>query len=332
MNNSYNVSSIRTRVLLALLVAGLLPVIVIFIFSQIMLRQSILTSEYDRMRLLSDQLTAQVEDRLMDVTEQFRDLLNNEEFVAFIDSAHVYSQSRELSRMLADYVAIYVYDTEGHLLHATSYDQYISIEFADWISDVMQGKIVLSGPHRDPDTGLLYLTVAGAYSGDHEDAERIVTAKIPFDEIMSPLKRVNMGARSQVVLLNKYGTILYHPRTELLLTAFHADISPYAWLEHPEGRYYTESGETFFYKSQLVKAHQMNVGKTWCLLITRPENEVYYLSQQEAHIHLVVFAVALLVIMLIGPVVESYFVSITYSCLKCCARGCRRRFDNPNSS
>ncbi len=260
-------SSIRNRVLIALLVAGLIPLLVILFITQTLTRRAIQESQYDQMSEFTEEVGRNVTGFVESAYRDLMSLTTNQIIRKRFDEVASWTETErqvEYEKFLAekqaefdravlgysDFYDITLYDSEGSYIASTSSPEIDNLGFRVDASvehaNAVAGKTNVSRP-RIRDSGEIpdeesppKIEIAFYLPLIQElDNSFVVHASFKFGKIWGFLDAAQMGLTGHFVLLDSFNNVLYHPNKPRIFdpAKFDGSNSVDHWLSNPIGIY-----------------------------------------------------------------------------------------------
>ncbi len=280
-------SSIRNRVLIALLVTGLIPLLVILFITQTLTRRAIQESQYDQMSEFTEEVGRNVASFVENASRDLTNLTTNQIIRKRFDEVASWTEAErevEYERFLAekqaefdrvllsysDFFDITLYDLEGSYIASTSSPEIDnlgfriddSVEHANAVAgkaNVSRARIPDSGEIPDegsaPDIEIVF-SLPVSQGGDNLF---VVHASLNFGKIWGSLDAARMGETGHFVLLDSLNNALYHPNRSRIFdpAKFDGENSVSHWLSKPIGFY-----EKYVYTAQPLNPYGSVFGQS----------------------------------------------------------------------
>jgi signal transduction histidine kinase/CheY-like chemotaxis protein/HAMP domain-containing protein len=272
-------NTIRGRLLTAMMMTGLVPLIVVLVPLGTVLKRNLLEQEEEKLAETSRQLgrlVAEVTDRTARqlASLQSNPLLSDPRG----DLAVKLEEMHRLVRIYEVYSDISLYDSEGFLLGSTSEDHPSFREYSDWFRNAIKGKVSLSHPQRVLGKEGLYLTVYLPIEGQEDEespSERqVLKARLSFGRIISILGDGSLSSGNTVYLLDALGNRLSGGNPELHMEKFDVDLDPRFWFEQGIGTYQMPDGTNHLFAREVLPPSVTNADSPWIVLAMKPMEEV----------------------------------------------------------
>ena len=304
-------NTIRIRSLFAMMVAGILPLIIMFTMMHFVVRNAIRSSEEELIAEISDKLAQNVTAIMEGASNDLQSLATNP--VLSDPTRSDEERLREMQRLVGVYDAfsdISLYDRGGYLIDSTTEEEPIWREYSKWFNRARGGETAISAPLLEgADKEALRLSVYIPLFMDGNEVDNVVVARLSFQRVLNLLRSVRMGKSGRSVLLDEFGNLICHSDDEQLREKFDRRIAgssgtPF-WELSTEGEYQDPTGESFLYHSVRLSENDTKVGSEWFLLSLKPMAEVNSLLRQTVIISGVAFFLALVVAGVLSAIYSS---------------------------
>ena len=301
-----SLDSIRPRMLLALLVAGLLPLALIFISSHVLTRRALTESEYGKMQQLTDELGRGITRVMGHAAADLRLLAANPVLTSPFSRPEAFAREiRKIQSFYDLFSDITLYGTNGAALASTAGAAEDIDPEAAWFREVVAGG---KGMFMPPDVVSgepgLHIRAFFPVQREAQEVRCVVGARVSFQHVWSLLDGVKLGRDSYLVLLDEGGRVLWHPERSRILSPFDERVAGNYWQKHRRGIYTSDYGRREVYVATVLGAQETGVGKCWVLLGLRPLAEVVAVIEQERRLLYAIGAVTLGVIYLVGALLS----------------------------
>ncbi|MEM8955538.1 MAG: ATP-binding protein [Verrucomicrobiota bacterium] len=274
-------NSIRKRVLAALLLVGLLPLVIIFLTTQTLTSRALYESEHDKLSEIGNEVARQVAG-IMDNRARDLESLRSNPFL--VDpSATPEERLKEMERLVGVYdlfTDISLYDKSGNLVNSTTFVQPELVERSVWFTRALEGKVSISTPSALLGQPGLHLTVYLPVLSKTNNERHVIKARIPFASVWELLDSVVIGAGGAMILLDHSGNILSHRNKGLIYEKFDERFSHQFWRAHDNGTYTDPHGIPYTYVAIPLDEISTRVGTPWTLLAMQPASEVNAIVNQ----------------------------------------------------
>jgi two-component system, cell cycle sensor histidine kinase and response regulator CckA len=294
------VMSIRARLQIFMMIAGCVPLVVVFLTTHTLVGRAVMDSERDKASEIAAQLASHVAEVMDRAAGDLASLRGNPLLAG--DGGEDYSvHLREMQRLVGVYEAfsdISLYSTAGYLLVSTNEDHPAFQDYTTWFKDALAGRTVISHPQRRLGADGLFLVVYLPVLTEAGEVCKVLKARLSFRRVMNLLERDNPSRRGQVVLIDQWGNLLSGPPGRELLEKFDPAVPMARWLNAPPGEYLDPAGRAFLVAGEVLGRGETKVGSSWILLVMRPMEEVQAVMR-DARLTLL-FAALLMIVVAIG--------------------------------
>lgn len=112
---------------------------------------------------------------------------------------------------------IYTYDLTGKVTYTTA-ETIIDVSDRDYVKEVVNGNTILAEPSISKATGNFIAIVAAPIIKDNK-VVGFVAGGMPIDEVTEIVKNSKFGDTGYASLFSPNGTVIYHPKTEMIGTS-----------------------------------------------------------------------------------------------------------------
>lgn len=299
-------SSIRNRVLVALVCAGLVPLLIFFTVTQTITGRAIRESEFAKVGEISDGVTRGIETIMEGAWNDLQNLRTNPTLNHAESSPQAVGE--EFARITQSYgyfTDIILYDLNGHVVISKPHSQTsLERDRTLWLAAAKNGEVTVTNPEIPDDLEDLSLEVLYYFPVSQEEnkpEKYIVKAVFDFSRaIWSILDKAAFGISGHFVLIDGNDNILCHPERELVQTKFEEDSGISSWLNPGRG----EFGD-YLYVSKAIPHDFAHTGKDWSLIAFESLNEADALVHQSSKYLLFAGACTLFLAILSGLVLSN---------------------------
>lgn len=278
-------NSIRSRLLLSMMVTGLVPLIIVLVPLATVLQRNLQIKEEEKLADTARQLgrlVAEVTDRTA------RELSSLQSNPLLADPAGDLDEKLvemyRLVKIYEVYTDISLYDEEGFLLGSTAKEHPAFREYSDWFREALAGRIALSQPQRVLGKEGLYMTVflpVKPLDGAEDGApSQVIKARLSFARIMSLLEDGPVGGDGSVFLLDALGNTLSGRDPSRLMEKFDSAFPADQWVSDPIGRYTSPVGSEFLYATEVLPGSVTKLNSHWVVIALKPMAEVTAMMRQ----------------------------------------------------
>ena len=271
------VKTIRYRLLLALIGAGLIPSILILWITNRITATALEDTEISKIRSVGTEVARRVSSS-MEVAESSLEALRLNSTLTNSNTSvdEVVSEMRRQVGAYRRFSDITIYDPEGRMVGSTTEGSHPEpTDFTDWFARAKNTReMVVSHPHRIRGVDGLHIKVYIPVEVEGFDEPHVLKARIPFKKVWDRIEGSGLADRDEVVLLDKRGKILYNGNETDVLERFDQRLPNGFWAENPKGVYVDSAGIEKIYYASPIAAEQTKVGEAWILVTFVPQSEV----------------------------------------------------------
>lgn len=301
MSTSKSFAPIHRRVLVALLLSGLLPVVLISLSTQIFTRQAMLDYEYDKMSISSYEVARQIGETISDASLKLNALCSDPSLISSLVARKIPPQKTPGFQFFLDLFSdVTLFNVEGEAIYASTQAYLDHPYLSEGFRQALQGSLFCLPPHRVLGHTNLYISLFCPIRGENGAVEAVLGVGLSLDKIWQGIERGHLDESGSFVLLDACGNLLADTQPDRLLTKFAPTIPPGFWMERKRGLYLTDAQEELAYVSIPIDLRQSGVGQNWILLGLKPYRELLVLPRQEMRLHMAAASVTLVAILLVG--------------------------------
>ena len=268
--------TIGNRILLAVGVAGLLPLILVAVVNRTIISTELRNSEFEKYNEISLELAREVTSTMRSISEDLDSLSSNPRIAGA--SVSLEEKVHEMERLVNIYkfTDISLFDENGVMLGTTAKYVPDPVDMTRWRVRVASGDSAkeVSPPERLMDSEELCVSIYLPVEGALKRTGQVLKARVPFKDVWTILDEVKIGDRGVVVLLDSFGNILSHRDKNLILTKFD-DRYPFDfWERSPSGTYESKAGDKFSYVAKVLPKSSTRNGLPWVQLALIPSKEL----------------------------------------------------------
>lgn len=298
-------TSLRTSILVALLMVGLLPILVMLSASHLLLRRVFERSGKETIEVVVERVAHEIahyaEHAQRDVRQMLQRITGWDLGASPERYAEEMNRLRESSSLITD---LALYDADGELLLSTSEACRESVRYTEWFERALAGEFVVTAPMRLPGLTDLYICMYVRVGDVTNKLARVLVARTPFARIEETLRGIRVGRAGWMMLLDSRGNALYHPDPSQILRRPLGDRTAQWWHAHPQGLLRVEGDAPMLYAASVISSQFTGSGEPWFAIALRPYAEVLTPLQEYRR----VLALAALM-MLLAVIVVGVFVS-----------------------
>ena len=294
----HKASTIRTRILGGYLIAGLLPVLGLFMVYETLNSRAIRQAEFDKMAELTSEVSRQIATIMERAASDMESMATNPRILNPDSSTEEkLSEMDRLIRIYRFFSEITLHDAQGFALGSARGSHTGARDRSKWFMDALhQGRRSVTSPFRMINQPGLFVSV---YIPLGAPATHVVTATVRFDEVWKLLDGVEIGKDGQMFLMDEYGTLLAHSDKSRILTPFDSNHPLDKWWSDPRGTYQHEDVD-YLYTSRLLTGEETQVGQPWTLVCLEPVHEVDAILAGNRNVQILAAGTGLLFVLLLG--------------------------------
>lgn len=266
--------SIRTRILVGFVIAGLLPLIGVLVVSETRNREALRKSEFQKIHELGEEAVRQIAGVMSRAAAELDGIATNPILADPAQTVEIKLQ--EMTRLVEAhrfFHGLTLFSSSGFFLGSTVPNHAGERDRSRWLRKATRsGLKSITSPHRVIGEEGLFLTVYIPL-GESSEPKQVATARFPFLEIERIVQHITPGKDGEVVLIDEFGNQLAGQDRRDGLSRFDAAIPAGRWLEEEKG-YYQLRGRRSFFTSHFLSPLQTKVGRPWTLLCFEPLDEV----------------------------------------------------------
>ena len=313
MKKSASLTSIRTRVLLLSITAGLLPLVIIFFTSQTLTRQALMEGEFAQSDELVREISSNIEQKMAQMVGEMQFLVETH-FSGDLEE-DIRKNANLLSRLAeshAFFKDIALVDFNGRVLAGTKGSRFSSVErYGEWYKQAALKRSMVSFVESRPVPTINIFQPVFNQAGL---VTCLVGAAIPMDRLWGAPGRLKIGKTGLLVILDTSGKLMGHPDVARVGDVFDERYPVDYWLHYNRGLYQEPGGSKYSFVSSRLNPGPAFRGQSWVLLVLRSYNEVLVLLTRERMLLLATTVITLMVIYLLsivssrklaGPIVEA---------------------------
>jgi len=292
---------IRTRVLLVSLAVAVLPLATMFIFTQTVMRRSLVAGEYGRMQELTGEVAREIANLMWHAKADVNVLSANPVLTA--SRASVEQREKELKK-IHDYYNIFsditLYSTDGDVEVSTTYSYWESVEKTDCFKKALRGEPSVSSPGGMLGMTGVYITVYAPVRGEDGKVQNVISARVSFQRVWDITDNVRVGHKGFFALVDAHGNLLAYPDRGRIFSRFDSSRPVSFWSERGTGVAMTPEGKRYAFAARVLTAEETRTGQAWLLLSVLPYSEMLAVMRTENTVYLGVAAFALAMVYLTG--------------------------------
>ena len=301
----------RARVLTAMLAAGVIPLALVYIFTNVWTLKQIHNGEMARMEQMTHQLTYQIEQLLLrvgtDVTSLSQDSVIRR---GGADLAPVSEVMRQFAALHHMFKSISLLDKNGKVLRTDT----ATPETEDterWVARALKGEPCLGPPRRIAHFEGLYMSVYFPVPDVAGQGPGVIRADLAFDDVWKIFEGGQQGRHRDLVLLDRKNSVLASPAADSILKTFSRGL-PADGVWQPTGILRGTDGVEYTYASSKVAVEDLPV-IDWTVVWLTPTEE---LARPVEHTKRMVLAASLMAVLLAAGIGLSLTRAVTGSALR----------------
>ncbi len=317
--------SLKQQILIALIVTGLLPLIVLSFYTNTVIDNAIHESEQGRISKITDQLASHIGLMMERASSDLKSLQTNP-IVSDLNAspeARV-NEMRRLRDANDSFTDISIYATNGRLIQSTT-DKVLSYrDYTEWFNDALKGKTAVSIPSRSLGEDGLNLSVYLPIFDSDGVVQSVIMARQDFKRVSDLIFSATPGDGGKFVLLDHAGRVLSMSTQEKSSgEIFDANWSLESWGHASMGKYLAEDGQEFIYSTKVLQGDDTKTNSDWVLLSLLPISTVEQVlaSSQFALLvtTLITLGIAVLLGVIISPAIARHVVKLNLTAQKVAA-------------
>ncbi len=268
-------NSIQNRILLAVLLAVVIPLTIIFLVSQTLLHSTFKSIERSNLEGISDELSRNVSLMMEGISSDLEALSSNPLLQLGDNSEQVVI--KELKRQVSHYTRfadISLYNSDALLVHSTHPELEPTYrDYSPAVTEVLKGATVIHRPSRKPGAEGLFVKVYLPLRTEQGVVTGFIKARVAFDNVANYIAGIEIGQKGEAVLLDEWGNLIAHRSDEMLLSKFDTEEHLKTWSAGGTGTYTDQWGVKQMYAAVSLDRDKTRVGTDWTLVCQKPMSE-----------------------------------------------------------
>lgn len=304
----FHKGTIRTRILGGFLVAGLLPVLGLFLVYETLNSKAIRSAEFGKMNELTGEVARQIVTIMERASSDMESIATNPQLLS--SSSSTEEKLVEMGRLIGIYrffSDITLHDANGFALGSARGNHSGARDRSKWFQQSLTGgKRVVTSPFRMMNEPGLFVTVYIPLG--NAPANQVVAALVKFDEVWKLLDGVRIGSHGQMFLMDEYGSLLAYSDKSKILSPFDEQHTLDQWWSKPQG-HYNKDGVEHLYISKLLNGRQTQTDQPWTLVCLEPVHEVDAILASNRSVQLLAAGSGLMFVILLGLLASRWLSS-----------------------
>ncbi|MFP6872232.1 MAG: ATP-binding protein [Verrucomicrobiales bacterium] len=274
-------NSIRVRLLIVLLAAGLFPMVAVMLSTNSLTRTALEDSEREKIAAVNREVARQIKRVMESAANDLVALKGNQ--VVTGAATPMDERVAEMLRLVKAYRMfddITLYDSNGLMVRSTTDENHPEpVEKTLWFKTALEGgNVVTSRPHRVIGKEGLHLKVYIPLDIAGERDGFILRARLRFDPMWELIDGIEIGERGKAFLIDSRGTLIAGQDKSKILRPFMKDTATPFW--DRESGLVSIDEEEFYFHSIVVPIVDTKVGEAWVVACLRPRSEVLAVVRQ----------------------------------------------------
>lgn len=299
---------IRTKTTISLILAGLVPLGMLLLFSVADTSTRIRKEKLQSRHAVIDEVGKQVE-RIVDHAVGYMGVLATNPLL--IDEDVVAGdRRRELLRARdALFAEVTLLDEDGFVIDSTSKKGAMAKESSAWFKRARDERSAcVSSPMKPPHANRLMMSAYLPVESGQGVQTAVIKATLPFDRINDVLRDIETADHGDVMLLDAYGNILTHPDPQRLLEKFDERQEADHWVNERSGTYRSAAGvDQLFVATEVKLSHQLEYTRGWSLVWMENEKSLLAVVHKNRVHHAMAAAAGLIFAIGLGLIVGRRF-------------------------
>ena len=280
IGNWLNFDSVRGRLLVALLAAGVLPIVIIAVASHTISGAAIKESEEQKHEALCSEYSRQIRWIMRSAAVDLAPLTSNRVLRSGTSSdADRYEEMKRLVDLHDLFSDITLYDNDGVMLLSTTEKHPVAVDRSAWFNRAVAGEEVLTPPNivRRGESDLylaVYLPVDVKVGG-----RQVLCARLPFKPVWDLLDDAQLGKGGKIVLVDSWGRLLYDRNRDQIKEKFSEDGEGRRMVQGARGYVVEPDGNEYFFVTNKLSDEETKIpGEAWSLVMLIPREEIAELA------------------------------------------------------
>lgn len=274
-------SSIRNRILLALVSAGMLPIMVFLVLTQTITSRVIRESEFKKIEEIGQGVSRSAEALMSSAWSDLQNLRTNP--ILNNTSAPIDVVRTEFNRVVSSYsqfsdIILYEKDTGFYVTSKRETPVQMERDFTTWIKTASLGDITVGRPNIEDNLQSQGLSFSIPYYipiSPPGAAPTKYIAKAVFDfsgTLWKVLRQSEFGSTGHIVLVDEKDNVLWHREEARIMTVFERDKRKRSWWSHERGNYEEE-----IFASTKLDDSKTRCNSNWAIVAFLSKKEAYSL-------------------------------------------------------
>lgn len=208
---------LKTRLLIAFLLVGSIPLIITSLVISLSGRDAVLEQSTNLVKEVSKDKVIFIDSYIEGLERELNIVCNNFNIKAKNDSLSL-QELKSIEENIGDIMSIYVaFPNKKVLIEPINVPEDFDPTVREWYKNAInnKGKMSVSDPYIDEVSKKLVVTIAKHFNtNDGEDA--IAGIDVSLDTIINTIKQESIGKTGYTIIARKNGTIISHPNTDYI--------------------------------------------------------------------------------------------------------------------
>lgn len=296
-------NSIKNRVLLVLIGAGLLPFIAAFFLMKNKTSEAVVNCYFEKLQAVTAEVARQVATTMDRTANDLVSLRSNPKIVS--EDTPMPERVEEMKRLVKAYYQfsdITLYGPDGFMLESTTDTEHPETEeFTKWFIDARDNeRVKTSLPHRVNGQSGLHIKVYMPIRIKGIEGVCVMKARITFDGVWARTDGVDLGENGEMVLLDARGKILACEDKSRIFENFDNRLSDSFFANGGSGSYEDKEGNEYIYSSVVISSSETHVEDEWTLIALNPKSEVTAALRESNQFIYLIGGGAILIALMLG--------------------------------
>jgi signal transduction histidine kinase/CheY-like chemotaxis protein len=297
-------------VLAALILAGIVPSVIIYLGVQVIMERTLIAAQEDTFDEFSDEISRQLKNLMAEAAEGLTILQsslrrlekknlgeraeeNPDDWLGVFQTAQAFHPT---------YTDITLYSPQGRLIASTTYKYLMDTHRHLAFSAALGGHNTLTQPRFIPTIKGFYISLYFPLLDKSNVPKYVIVARIAFDRVWHLFSGIELGKGSLLLLLDDHGNLLSHPDKDRILTKFDESIPAEDWNQAEPWTYTSPDGIIYLAVSKRLDASATRTGQPWTILSLKPYDTILAATRPARSFQLGVALLSAIFISLLGIV------------------------------